>query len=250
MTTSRYPGATDRQEDEKQKDGEYETRTLSRSRCASATATAAGMPSRSGCYRMAGGGAPGAKNRRWKITAVALGMDVPLWRILWSTRLEKLHHPRLPVPSACEPTPPRPAGRIAMAPRSTTRATAPSRPCCTAWCSSTPRASSLGPKRPSVPAGEPVPMGTKTCRLKIQFPVKSDRKFQVGDAGNESGRSPFAVYQLGHHPSTNSSVRTSRDCGIVMPNALVVLRLMTSSNRVGCSTGMLAGLAPFRMRST
>src|SRR5207253_1833377 len=34
--------------------------------------------------------------------------------------------------------------------------------------------------------------------------------------------------------------------GIVRPSAFAVLRLMTSSNLVGCSTGRSAGLAPFR----
>src|SRR5262249_6282796 len=46
------------------------------------------------------------------------------------------------------------------------------------------------------------------------------------------------------------SARCSRDCGIVRPRALAVLRLMTSSNFVGCSTGRSAGLAPFRILST
>jgi hypothetical protein len=36
----------------------------------------------------------------------------------------------------------------------------------------------------------------------------------------------------------------------VSPSALAVLRLITSSNFVGCSTGRSAGRAPFRMRST
>ena len=76
----------------------------------------------------------------------------PQWRMRWSARPEKLHHPRLPMPSACKPTPPRPAGRTAMTPRCTTSATAPSRPRCTAWCCSTRRAFSPRPKRPPAPA--------------------------------------------------------------------------------------------------
>src|SRR5882762_4075115 len=39
-----------------------------------------------------------------------------------------------------------------------------------------------------------------------------------------------------------SSARTSREGGIVIPSALAVLRLMTSSNVVACSTGRSAGL--------
>src|ERR1700694_1763246 len=48
-----------------------------------------------------------------------------------------------------------------------------------------------------------------------------------------------------------TSVAWSRsDCGMVSPSALAVLRLMTKSNLVGCSTGRSPGLAPFKMRST
>src|SRR4029450_825889 len=49
---------------------------------------------------------------------------------------------------------------------------------------------------------------------------------------------------------TMSSARLTRDCGIVIPSALAVLPLMTSSNFVGCSTGSSLGLAPFRILST
>jgi hypothetical protein len=38
--------------------------------------------------------------------------------------------------------------------------------------------------------------------------------------------------------------------GIVKPSAFAVLRLMTSSNLVGCWTGRSAGFAPFRILST
>src|SRR5712692_1011358 len=47
-----------------------------------------------------------------------------------------------------------------------------------------------------------------------------------------------------------SSARSSSVCEIVSPSALAVLRLMTSSNLVGCSTGRSAGLAPLRILST
>src|SRR5262249_21149975 len=47
-----------------------------------------------------------------------------------------------------------------------------------------------------------------------------------------------------------SSASRSRDGGIVIPSALAVLRLMTSSNFVGCSTGRSPGLAPLRILST
>jgi hypothetical protein len=46
------------------------------------------------------------------------------------------------------------------------------------------------------------------------------------------------------------SARPSTDGGIVRPSAFAVLRLMTSSNFVGCSTGNSPGFAPLRILST
>ena len=46
------------------------------------------------------------------------------------------------------------------------------------------------------------------------------------------------------------SARPSTDGGIVRPSALAVFKLMTNSNRVGCSTGRSAGFAPLRILST
>jgi len=51
-----------------------------------------------------------------------------------------------------------------------------------------------------------------------------------------------AVYWI-----TSSAVANSVS-GMVRPSALAVLRLMTRSNLVGCSTGRSAGFSPFRMR--
>jgi len=47
-----------------------------------------------------------------------------------------------------------------------------------------------------------------------------------------------------------SSARSRSDCGMVRPIAFPALRLMTSSNFAGCSTGRSAGLAPLRILST
>lgn len=47
-----------------------------------------------------------------------------------------------------------------------------------------------------------------------------------------------------------SSARSSTVWGIAIPRAFAVSRLITSSYRVGCSTGSSAGLAPFRILST
>src|SRR5215470_1316159 len=52
------------------------------------------------------------------------------------------------------------------------------------------------------------------------------------------------------HHSITSSARASSVGGTSRPSALAVLRLMTKSNLVGCSTGISAGFAPCRILST
>ena len=47
-----------------------------------------------------------------------------------------------------------------------------------------------------------------------------------------------------------SSARASSDCGIVRPSIFAVLRLIVSTNLVGCSRGKSATLAPLRILST
>src|SRR5262249_49927426 len=47
--------------------------------------------------------------------------------------------------------------------------------------------------------------------------------------------------------SITSSARASKLSSTVSPRAFAVLRLITSSNRVGCTTGSSAGLAPLRI---
>src|SRR6516162_6450944 len=55
---------------------------------------------------------------------------------------------------------------------------------------------------------------------------------------------------LPSHHSITSSARASSDGRIVRPSAVAVIRLMTRSNLIGCSTGKLAGFAPRRILST
>jgi hypothetical protein len=55
-----------------------------------------------------------------------------------------------------------------------------------------------------------------------------------------------SVPSAGHH-SINSCARSKICGGTSTPIALAVLRLITKSNFVGCSTGMSAGLAPLRI---
>src|ERR1700745_142608 len=49
------------------------------------------------------------------------------------------------------------------------------------------------------------------------------------------------------HHSITSSARSRNDSGIVRPSALAVVRLMTRSNLVACSTGISPGFAPARI---
>src|SRR5262249_1532506 len=51
-----------------------------------------------------------------------------------------------------------------------------------------------------------------------------------------------------YHSIARSARRSDRG-GTVRPSVLAVLRLMTKEKRVGCSTGMSAGFAPFRTLS-
>src|SRR5262249_26885886 len=48
--------------------------------------------------------------------------------------------------------------------------------------------------------------------------------------------------------SITSAAMASTPGGIVRPSAFAVLRLITSSNLVGCTTGRSAGFVPLRMR--
>src|SRR5262249_9647194 len=50
--------------------------------------------------------------------------------------------------------------------------------------------------------------------------------------------------------SITSSARASSVGGTSRPSVLAVVRLMTRSNLVGCSTGMSAGLVPRKILST
>src|SRR5262249_17591734 len=51
-------------------------------------------------------------------------------------------------------------------------------------------------------------------------------------------------YELASFHSITSSARASSVAGTSRPSALAVVRLITRSNLVGCSTGMSAGFAP------
>src|SRR6516164_1532067 len=69
-----------------------------------------------------------------------------------------------------------------------------------------------------------------------------------GSRAAEQGDELAPLHLRGH--SITSSARTSSVGGTSRRSALAVVRLMTRSNLVGCSTGMSLGFAPRRILST
>ena len=103
--------------------------------------------------------------------------------------------------------------------------------------------------------------------LKIQLATRG-RSIQMGSNSAELGFSHHFHFAVTSGPtasildrqlratirsrgySMTSSASAKSVGGILRLRVLAVLRLITSSNRVGCSTGSSAGLAPFRIRLT
>src|SRR5262249_10814908 len=85
---------------------------------------------------------------------------------------------------------------------------------------------------------------------------KSDGRQPLLGAGGEWPRNGRCRRATDHRDevaplhSITSSASASSLSGTVRPSALAVLRLSTSSNLVGCSTGRSAGLVPLRIRPT
>ena len=78
-------------------------------------------------------------------------------------------------------------------------------------------------------------------------------RIQEAESKKEAGRTqqaPEAPRRGSEAHWMISSARASTAGGIVRPRAFAVLRLMTSSNLVGCWMGRSPGLAPFRILST
>ena len=71
---------------------------------------------------------------------------------------------------------------------------------------------------------------------------------QVGKKADRANVAVRASVLTGHRITSSAWKRIVG--GMVRPSTLAVLRLMTSANRMGCSTGRSAGFAPLRMRST
>src|SRR5262249_23127558 len=78
-------------------------------------------------------------------------------------------------------------------------------------------------------------------------PRPHEERERERERGRERERAR-SVHRIAY--SINSSARASSMGGMVMPSALAVLRLITSSNLVGAWTGKSPGFTPFRIRST
>src|SRR5262245_42852509 len=88
----------------------------------------------------------------------------------------------------------------------------------------------------------------ETQNTDAPYPVL--RLCEHGERGAKGARSHCEEQWPARRHSITRSARTRIDRGIVRPRALAVLRLITSSNVLACSTGKSPGLAPLRILST
>ena len=78
------------------------------------------------------------------------------------------------------------------------------------------------------------------------FHFEGQRRMRLAESGIMELQKSVDTPPPHHHWITSSAVANSVS-GMVRPRALAVLRLMTSSNLVACTTGRSAGLAPLRI---
>ena len=131
----------------------------------------------------------------------------------------------------------------------------PVRPKC--WCScvvplrppgATPSRRTLRPERPSGGTGDK--RRKRAGRRKVELADGRHRLLLCAQPSPYGQRASQQQHQLAVYYSITSSARSRIAGGTVRPSALAVLRLTTSSNLVGCSTGRSAGLSPLRILST
>src|SRR2546425_7156698 len=118
---------------------------------------------------------------------------------------------------------------------------------------------------PQVPAFGPAQLTkflSECCDARLHFRITLCPRHQHTDAPHPlallrahrqrpgSCRAAEKGDELASLHSITSSARSKNDSGIVRPSALAVVRFMTRSNLVGCSTGMSPGFAPRRILST
>ena len=99
-------------------------------------------------------------------------------------------------------------------------------------------------------------LGSTVLSISIKLgrePIDSERSVDVrfgAHSGLSSDIAPGPKSANKRRHSITSSAWASKVLGTVTPRTLAVLRLMNSSNLVGCSTGRSAGFAPLRILST
>jgi hypothetical protein len=107
-----------------------------------------------------------------------------------------------------------------------------------------------GTKRPKGKPSEPPVRAAEELELPERWSAPRKTELVLRLLRGEEHRARAREERAAVDHWITSSARPSSDGGMVRPSALAVLRLMTSSNFVGCSTGRSAGLAPFRILST
>jgi hypothetical protein len=108
------------------------------------------------------------------------------------------------------------------------------------------------------PASDRRPIERSTIPALIVLPTGSERRSDSLQARCHRRTGVMGVWSVGMRTGALimggywmiSVAWASTVGGILRPSAWAVLMLMTSSNSVGCSTGISAGLAPFRILST
>jgi hypothetical protein len=87
------------------------------------------------------------------------------------------------------------------------------------------------------------------CPHNVRFPSDSNRIADITPRRRRARRRLMHRSEERRYSMTLSA-RASSMGDTVRPRAVAVLRLITSSNLIGCSTGKSAGLAPFSILST
>ena len=99
------------------------------------------------------------------------------------------------------------------------------------------------------PAGHSLPKHSASVPANVRYAPNSDRFWRPGEMSLSANSGLMHRSNLQHYSITSSAVICIIN-GTMRPSAFAVLRLMTSSNLVGCSTGRSAGLSPLRIRPT
>src|SRR5262245_44953478 len=97
----------------------------------------------------------------------------------------------------------------------------------------------------------------KSCQTRLRFRIVLGQPYQYTEPLHSIGllrsrrnwprsRASQERDELAPSHSITSSARVSSVAGASMPSTLAALRLITSSNLVGCTMGKSAGLAPLR----